>query len=47
MKIFKDLLFSFMLILICIIIASIVTSIVYADDSLTPEEAPINEKITL
>ena len=47
MKIFKDLLFSFMLILICIIIASIVTSIVYADDSLTPEEAPINEKSIL
>ena len=47
MKIFKDLLFSFILILICIIIASIVTSIVYADDSLTPEEALINEKSIL
>ena len=47
MKIFKDLLFSFILILICIIIASIVTSIVYADDSLTPEDAPINEKSIL
>lgn len=47
MKIFKDLLFSFMLILICIIIASIVTSIVYAYDSSIPEEAPINEKSIL